>query len=132
MANTIAKQTLIDDERHLVVKVQITGDNSGEESATMLINVSEYNGFGDYFNEVSIKRVHSAFDGFTATLLWDADSDVKIVTLPNDLGLWDFCDIGGLPNNAGVGKTGDILINTTGLGTEEGTVLLEMIKRNRT
>ena len=42
----------------------------------------------------------------------------------------DFTVEGGLVNNAGAGKTGDIMLTTRGIGVEEGTIVLHMKKRD--
>lgn len=128
MVNTITKQTLVDGERNLVVKVQISGDGSGEETATNLIDVST---FANAPSEVKIRRIKGDLVGFSAQLVWDADTDVKIVDLNStgEIDL-DYTRFGGLINDAGSGKTGDIMLTTSGLGSgDEGTLTLEMQKR---
>ena len=48
-------------------------------------------------------------------VLWDATADVPAFTLPqNHSGAMDWTPQGGLHNNAGAGKTGNILFTTTG------------------
>lgn len=131
MANTITKQTIVDSERNLVVKVTIAGDNSGDESATLLIDLSDYAPSEREGAPTSVKlmRVIGSLDGFTATLEWDADSNVDAWTIPADASHVDFGLFGGLVNNAGIGVTGDIAISTNGLGSENGSFVLEMVKR---
>lgn len=128
MVNTVTNQILNDGERNLIVKVQISGDGSGEESARLLIDVST---FANAPGEVKIRRITGDLVGFSAQLLWDADIDVKIVDL-NSTGEIDlnYTRFGGLINDAGSGKTGDIMLTTSGLGSgDEGTIILEMWKR---
>lgn len=134
MTNTIAKQTLADGERNLVVKVHITGDASGDEAATQLIDVSSYNAntLGQTPAQVRIMRIHSiVLNDFDIQLLWDATTDDKIVevngdTASNDL---DYSRFGGLYNPESSGFTGDIMFTTTGLGSEDGSFIMEMIKK---
>ena len=130
MANSIVKQTIVDGSRNLVVKIHIEGDGSGDETATVLIDASSYTPAS---TDIKITGIHSALTGFTADLLWDATANVSILNIPDyeynlDTGIRHF---GGFPNNAGTGKTGDILITTIGLGAgDHGTITLEMKKRN--
>lgn len=127
MANTIQTQVIANGPRNLILKCYILGDGSGEETGTLLVDVSAYN-----CTSVSIRGVHSALSGFVADLVWDATTDVVALHLPDyEYNIDpDIRHFGGLPNNAGAGKTGDVLITTTGLGAgDDGSIILEMIKR---
>lgn len=127
MANTINKQTLVSGDRNLVVKVDITGDGVADETNTLLIDASAYNA-----TEVKIVGIRSTLSGFKADLIWDATANVTCINLPDYFFEADKDDMGfgGLVNNSGAGKTGDILISTIGLGAaESGTIVLEMQKR---
>lgn len=127
MANTISKQTLHDGERNLVVKVTISGDSSGDESSTSIVDVSTFDGAP---SEVKITKIWASFGGFAATLEWNADTNVDIITIAGDAEFnKDFKEIGGLINNAGTGVNGDILMTTLGLASEDGTIILWMRKR---
>ena len=129
MAITLTKQTIHDGPRNLVVKVKLLGD-SVEATAVLLINVSDYSnptpGVGA---SVKLMRVVSALENFHVTLLWDADTDVPFCDVPAGNHDQDFSKEGGLVNNAGTGITGDIMITTSGIGVEEGTLVLHMKKR---
>jgi len=131
MANSITKQTIVDGSRKLVVKVHIEGDGSGEETNLVLIDASSYSPAS---TDIKIIGIHSTFQGFTADLAWDATANVPIINIPDyeyNLNGDQIGYFGGLVNNAGTGKTGDILISTTGLGAaDHGTIILEMTKRN--
>lgn len=127
MANAITKQTLHDGQRNLVVKCQIVGDGvEGEYADQLLIDMSAYSGPPTV---LKITRIWAMLNGFSATLEWDATTNVDILSIPDgDEVDQDYKEIGGLANNAGTGVTGDILIDTTGLGAEEGTIILWMRK----
>lgn len=127
MSNTLAKQTLSDGERNTVVKVKITGDGSGDETSTLLIDFSDYSGS---YDELKIMRIQSELIGFSVKLEWDASSNTDCLDIPAGESDMNFRPFGGLINNAS-SPTGDIDITTTGLGSgDEGTILLEMQKRN--
>jgi hypothetical protein len=131
MANSLEKQTIIDGSRNLVVKIHIEGDGSGDESETVLIDASSYSPAS---TDIKIMGIHSTLSGFTADLLWDATTNVAIMNLPDyeyNLNGPQIGHFGGLVNNAGAGKTGDILVTTSNLGAgDHGTIILEMKKRN--
>lgn len=125
MANTVEIQTLVNGQRNLVLKIHIDGDGSGEETATTIVDVSAYSA-----TEVSIQSLQSTLSGFTAEILWDADTDKHAFNIADFDVNQDFRRYGGLINNAGAGKTGDIKITTVGLGSgDTGHIVLAMKKR---
>jgi len=129
MANSIVKQTLIDGSRKLIVKINIKGDGTGEETNLVLIDASSYT---PAFTDASLRLVHANLNGFTCDLIWDATVNVDILHVADYESNYLKEEIGlGLPNNAGAGKTGDILLSTIGLGANDhGTIILELNKRN--
>ena len=131
MAVTATLQTIHDGARNLVVKVKLTGDGT-DVTALQLIDASAYSnptpGVGA---SLKLVRVQSIMDGFTATLLWDATTDVEFCNIPIADADQDFESIGGLINNSGTGITGDIMITTLGNAAgEDGTLILHMKKRS--
>lgn len=124
MANAIASQTLISGPRNLILKVTFDGDGSGDESGTTLVDVSSFN-----TSEVRLIRVQASLVGFSMSVSWDATTDKLFMTVPDYEFNQDFTMFGGLVNNAGAGKTGDIVYNTIGLGaSDHGHIILEMVK----
>ena len=127
MANTVTTQTIVSSSKHLIYKWHIVGDGSGEETALKMVDVSTFS--APVPTEVRVVGIWASLHGFAARLLWDADTDVAMMSLPEGEDIFDFTKFGGLPNNAGTGKTGDIMISTIGLGsTDHGTIVLEMEK----
>lgn len=117
MANTISRVQLNDPSAtvNYVLKVAIEGDGSGEETATRL-NVAS----ADLGSTPKIMAIKADLVGFSAKLLWDATTDIMAFEIPDSSYVdHDFYHEGGLPNNAGSGKTGDLLITTTGLGSAD-------------
>lgn len=130
MVNTIALQTLEDGPRKAVVKINITGDASGDESTALVVDVSTLSGKPRQSapSEVRIMVVTANLGSFDAQLNWDASTDLMACAIASGSTVSDFRPVGGLVNNAGTGKTGDILLSTTGLGSEKGTIVLELKK----
>ena len=124
MANVVTEYTKINGTRYLVHKIVIAGDGSGDETAKVVIDVSALG-----CTEVRLLKVFSCLGGFTGLLSWDATTDVPIINLPDGEMHISATDYGGLSNNAGAGKTGDIVLKTTGLGANEfGTIIFELEK----
>ena len=68
--------------------------------------------------------------GMGVDILWDATTDVLCATVPdNQFFLMDYSTFGGLPNNSGTGKTGDVLFSTVNASSgDRYTIVLECIK----
>lgn len=129
MANTITTTTLIDGSRVLIVKIDIQGDATGEESNTIVVDAST---FGPAFTRSSLMSINSSLSGFSAELSWDATTNVVLTSCPEGHNTSDFTHFGGINNNAGAGKTGDILITTSGLATgatDHGSIILHIKKK---
>lgn len=126
MPNTITEKIILNGSRLLVLEYQISGDGSGEETATQLVDVSDF-----ACSRVAIRKFVANLDGFAANLLWDATTDVQALAIPEGASGVDFAQVGGpLRNNAGSGITGDIMITTIGLGAgNNGTLRLELVKK---
>lgn len=128
MANTITKTTLEDGVRNLVVLVNISGDGSGEETNTVLIDRSAFAPTAGL--KLAVEKIEGNLSGFTAVLSFDADADLVIAQLPADQFCYDWNDIGGIASpKAGAGYNGDLLISTASLGAgDNGTFTLHMRK----
>ena len=127
MANTITKQTLLDGSKTLRVKVNIEGTGDGDIDSEVIINASEYD---PPYTDCKITNIESFLNGFTAKLEWAADSPVMIMQLPQ--GDSRYSDHSGLLNNAGAGKTGDILLSTAdleGFPNDKGTIIITIKKK---
>ncbi len=124
MANTITKHTLVDGQRNLVVNVHVIGDGSGDETDTQLLDISA---FVNAPALVKLKKATWALNAFEITLAWDGSTDIDFLSMSGE-GYIDFTKAGGMNNNAST-PTGDIMINTLGLGaSENGWFVLELQK----
>lgn len=124
MANTVTLRKALDSSRYFSTTIDIVGDGSGEESDTLVIDSSAlFGGPSDF----KIRAIQWSLDGFSAELLWDATTNVHAFTLPSGSDGIRFADTGAhLLNNAGTGKTGDLLITTIGLADGlSGTIIIE-------
>ena len=131
MADAVTSQTIIDGERNCVMKFTNVSDGTGE-SAVAKVDVSALasNSAGIACSEVRVMRVSHAIVGMSVQLFLDATSNVLLMELAESSnGHMDFKDFGGLPNNAGSGKTGDILFTTKGHSSGDTySIVLEMVK----
>lgn len=132
MANTVTIKTVLDGERVLIMEVQLTGDGSGEETATQIVDFSALNNPKNIgYTKLALKKFYSNLTGFSADLLWDATTDTLMQTLIQGESGVDYSVIGGpIQSDAGTGVTGDVNITTVGLGAGDiGTIRLEFYKK---
>ena len=132
MADAVTSQTLIDGGKQVVMKFTNVSDGSGE-SAVKKVNVSalESSVDGDACTGVVIERIWWQCIGMKVQILWDATTDAFCIELgENQSGSHDYTIFGGLTNNAGSGKTGDIQFTTIGhTSADTYTIILYMRKK---
>jgi len=131
MADAVTSQTIEDGERNCIMKFTNVSDGTGE-SAVAKVDVSALssNAAGTSCSEVRVLRVSHAIVGMSVQLFLNATSNVLLMELAESSnGHMDFKDFGGIPNNAGSGKDGDILFTTKGHSSGDTySIILEMVK----
>tara|TARA_R100000426_G_C4790562_1_gene98390 strand:+ start:38 stop:445 length:408 start_codon:yes stop_codon:yes gene_type:complete len=131
MADTVTTQIIEDGERNAVIKFTNVSDGTGE-SAVAKVDVSALaaNSSGVSCSEVRVMRISHAIVGMSVQMFFDATSNVLLMELAESSnGHLDFRNIGGIPNNAGSGKTGDILFTTKGHSSGDTySIVLELVK----
>lgn len=131
MADAVTSQTLLDGDRLVIQKFTNISDGTGE-TGVIKVDVSALNPdqYGHACNGVKINKIWAQTFGMAVDILWDADTDVVADTIPADV-MYKMCfsDFGGIPNNAGTGKTGDVRFTTVGASSgDRYTIILECIK----
>lgn len=125
MANIVLTQVLLDNSHQYVAKLTIVGDGSGEETLTLMNYVS-----GDMGTNNILDSIISCLSGFSASVWWDATTDVMVCQLPSDSQVnLNFYGL-GIRNNAGAGKTGDLKITTSGLGSGDSGYVVFKVNKN--
>lgn len=130
MADAVTTQTLIDGTHRAVFKFTNISDGTGE-AAVVKIDVSALNSFqGEPCTGVSIQKIDVVTVGMGLDLLWDATTDVLAMSFgADDFVTLDFSRFGGITNNAGTGKTGDLAFTTVGAASgDRYTVVIEVLK----
>jgi len=130
MADAVASQIIFDGTRTAVMKFTNISDGTGE-SAVLKVDVSALTSYqGQTCTGVNIVNLDAITVGMGVDLLWDASTDVICYTVGADQFVsFDFNRFGGLSNNAGAGKTGDLLFTTVGASSgDRYTIVLEMVK----
>ena len=100
-------QVIDDGPRNYIIKV----DGAGGDTLATIVDVSTLD---PPCTRVRLLKLWYNFDpAGTAELFWDATTDVSILNVfgSNDADM-DFSCFGGIPNNAGAGVTGDVLLTT--------------------
>ena len=131
MADAVTSQTIADGERNVVMKFTNVSDGSGE-AAVVKVDVSALssNSRGVACSEVRLMQVRYAVVGMSVQIYFDATANVLLLEIAESSnGNLEFDDFGGIPNNSGSGKTGDILFTTVGhTSGDTYMIVLEMIK----
>lgn len=130
MADAVTSQVVFDGTRTAVMKFTNVSDGTGE-SGVVKVDVSALTGFqGQACTSVNITKLDASTVGMGVDILWDATTDVVCYTLGSDQFVsFDFNHFGGITNNAGAGKTGDVLFTTIGAASgDRYTIVLEMTK----
>ena len=131
MADAVTSQTLFDGDKHVVMKFTNISDGTGE-SAVKKVDVSalESDIYGNTCTSVAIEKIWWQCIGMKVQLFFDASSNKFIIELgENQSGYHDYSEFGGIKNNAGSGKTGDIDFTTVGhTSADTYTIILKMRK----
>lgn len=131
MADAVTSQTILDGERLFIGKFTNISDGAGETGVVKIdVSTLNPNSFNLACNGVKINKIWVQTFGLGVDILWDATTDVICETVPSDV-MYRMCydEFGGIPNNAGAGKTGDVLFSTVGAAVgDRYTIILECIK----
>jgi len=133
MADAVASQTIVDGPSYVAIKLTNISDGTGESAVTK-IDVSALEAdsrTGLSCTDVNIERIWWQCIGMKVRILFDADTDVMAIELgENQSGDHDYSIFGGLVNNAGTGKTGDIKFTTVGASSGDTyTVIMYLRKK---
>jgi Ethanolamine utilization protein EutJ (predicted chaperonin) len=131
MADAVTSQTLLDGERLAIMKFTNISDGTGETAVTK-VNVANLakSASGLSCTGVVVNKITSVCHGMEVRMLWDATTDVPFfLAAVNTNYQNDFSTIGGITNNSGAGKNGNIVFTTSdATAGDTYTVVLEMVK----
>ncbi|MAS97495.1 MAG: hypothetical protein CMF29_00975 [Kiritimatiellaceae bacterium] len=115
MADAVATQTIQDGAKTAIFRFTNVSDGTGETTVAK-IDVSALSSdpmTGAACTGCTIQKIYYSTIGMGVKIFFDASSNVLAWQLNAD---WadtlDFTDFTGIPNNAGSGKTGDVLFTT--------------------
>lgn len=131
MADAVTSQTILDGDRLAIFKFTNISDGTGEAAVTKIdVSTLAPDQYNKPCNGCKINKVWALTQGMSVRILWDADTDVPCIIIPeNQMYQMCFDEFGGLSNNAGTGKTGDVLFTTGGAASGDTyTIVLEVIK----
>ena len=132
MADAVTSQTLIDGGKQVVMKFTNVSDGTGESAVTKVdVSALSPSVDGDACTGVVIERIWWQCIGMKVKILWDATTNAFCIELgENQSGSHDYTVFGGLTNNSGSGKTGDLAFTTIGhTGADTYTIILYMRKK---
>ena len=135
MADAVTTQLIEDGDRLVIYKFTNISDGTGE-SGVLKIDVSALNHLGGPSqsglpcNGLKLNKIIASTTGMAVQMLWDATTDVLAWQVPPDSQYrTDLSLFGGIPNNAGSGKTGDLSFTTIGATSGDMySIVVECIK----
>lgn len=110
MADTVSTRILEQGERNLIVQLTNLSDGTGE-TGVVKVDASTLSPIPD---DLVIDWVQWDISGMNVQIDWDATANVTALLLGAGQGVQDYRIFGGVSNNAGAGKTGDMLVTTIG------------------
>lgn len=127
MADAVASQVLHDGPTSVTVKITNISDGTGESAVTKV----DVSALTPAPAEVALMKLLYSTDGLAVRLLWDADTDTLAWAIPaNQSDCIDFGEFGGVINDAGTGKTGDVKLTTVGHSSGDSySIIAEFRKR---
>ena len=132
MTDAVTSQTIVDGQKTAVLKFTNISDGTGE-SAVAKVDVSALSSLADgtACTGATIEKIWWQCNGMKVKVLFDASTDDFCIELgENQSGNHDYTIFGGLTNNAGSGKTGDINFTTVGhTSADTYTIILYMRKK---
>ena len=131
MADTVATQTLLDGDRLVIQKFTNISDGTGEAAVNkIIVSGLAASAAGFACDGVKINRIWANTHGMQVRILWDATTDLLTWMIPQNVSYFtDFSDFGGLTNNAGAGKTGNVAFTTSDASSGDMyTIVVECIK----
>ena len=131
MADAVTTQTIVDGPKYAVLKLTNISDGTGESAVTKVdVSGLAESANGVTYTGATIQKIWWQCTGMKVSILFDASTDVLAIQLgENQSGHHDYTSFGGLTNNAGSGKTGDINFTTVGHSSGDTyTVILYLRK----
>jgi len=131
MADAVTSQTIIDGPKTAVMKFTNISDGTGESAVTKVdVSALSASADGDTCTGVVIERLWWQCIGMKVQILWDATSDQFCIELgENQSGNHDYTIFGGLTNNAGSGKTGDVQFTTVGATANDTYTIILYLRK---
>jgi hypothetical protein len=126
MANVTSTQIILDGPRNVVVKATGVLDTS-DVTNLVIVNAAALLLAPPKLKIMKIN--YSVSDGMMVRLAWDATTDVPILSLSGQDHI-KFDKFGGLTNDSGAGRNGNILLSTTGWsGVKSYSLTIELRKQ---
>ena len=131
MVDVVSTQVLLDGERLAIFKFTDISDGTGETNVDKIIvaNLAKNNA-GQACTGVKINKIWHSTHGMEVRIQFSATSPAFAWVLPQNTAYQqDFSTFGGLTNNAGTGKTGNVSFTTVDASAGDMySIVLECIK----
>lgn len=113
MADAVTSQTLFQGDKQVIMKFTNISDGTGE-SNVVKVNVADLAPYQKMpCVAVQIDKIYAMTHGMEVKINWEATTPQLALTVPqNVMNTMIFDEFGGIDNNAGAGKTGNITFTT--------------------
>jgi hypothetical protein len=127
----VATQILFDGDRKAIMKFTNLSTGTAETKVAKVIPANLNKSYaGKACTGVTITKIYAMTHGMEVAMYWNATSDVLITIVPQNTNyVSDYESFGGLWDNSGAGKTGQVLFSTLDDAAGDAyTIILEMVK----
>lgn len=130
MADAVTTQILFQGDKQVIMKFTNISDGTGETNVVK-VNISTLAPYqGNPCTAVQVDRVYAATSGMEVRMNWAADTPTLIMAIPqNVMNTYDFNDFGGIENNAGTGKNGNITFSTVGHTAGDSYTIILVLRK---
>lgn len=131
MADAVTTQVIMDGEHTAIMKFTNLSDATGETNVVKVdVSALAPSAAGGACIGVTLARLKAMVFGMEVQLKWAADTPQMLLIIPQGSNyVMEFDDFGGIPNNAGAGKTGDITFTTQNAGAGDSySIILRLWK----
>lgn len=129
MVNTVTQRTLLGSGKDKTIVRLINIVSNGSEETDLVIY--DNSAFVSDTSKGRLLELMVSGSSCQGQLEWDQDTDSPAFTFdPANGNSWDFSSFGGISNPNGTGATGDLILTTTNLDSEDVLSIIIKIAQN--
>jgi hypothetical protein len=123
MADAVRSQVIADGAKNYIVHLTNVSDGTGESNVIKVDISTMFIPFSCAFPRLILLKYDASTFNMGVVVSWEATENVPVILFPPSYhDSQDYTEIGGIPNNAGDGKTGNIVLSTLGIDGTSSTI----------